>query len=164
MAVLAIIGILSAIAAPGWLTFANRQRANRATDQVLQSIRSAQADAKRTRRTRTLKFVEDGENTYFISNNGISSKIGEGDLDGMVVLQALEAVSSTDSSLTGTKLGDKPIEFASTGGIDNVDLPVHITVAIPNDDGVKRCIIVRSLLGATQTGKDSECAFITPQG
>ena len=83
------------------------------------------------------------------------SLIGEGDLDGIVVLQALESVAGG----TGTDLGGKPLKFTSTGGIEDVDLPVHITVAIPNKDGVKRCVIVRSLLGATQEGKDEECAF-----
>ncbi|MEM9214544.1 MAG: type II secretion system protein [Cyanobacteria bacterium P01_F01_bin.150] len=156
--VVAILGILAAIAAPSWLAFANRQRANRATDQVLQSIRSAQADAKRTRRTRTLKFeFDENTNTSYINSNGISSKIGEGDLDGMVALEVLESTTDDDNNPQWTKL-ENSISFTSTGGIADVNLPIYINVRIPDKDGVKKCVIIRSLLGATRTGSNEECA------
>lgn len=163
IAVVAIIGILAAIAAPGWLTFANRQRANRATDQVLQSIRSAQADAKRTRRTRTLEFdIDATTNTPLINANGVTTKIGEGDLDGIVDLKVFENVTyDADGNATGGDdiTGTKPITFTSTGGLEDLNLPVQVTISIPKDDGVKKCVAVRSLLGATQLGRDAECQF-----
>jgi prepilin-type N-terminal cleavage/methylation domain-containing protein len=42
-----IVGILSAIAAPSWLAFINRQRVRTVNDRVLQSLRRAQSEAKR---------------------------------------------------------------------------------------------------------------------
>ena len=150
IAVVAIIGILSAIAAPGWVTFANRQRANRATDQVLQSIRSAQADAKRTRRTRTIEFDKNADVPQLITN-GAAIPLGEGDLKpGMVDL----SVKEDDGADLDT------MSFTSTGGLESVNLPVTITVAIPadSDSPVKKCVIVRSLLGATQTASGDDCA------
>lgn len=149
IAVVAILGILSAIAAPGWLTFVNRQRANRATDQVLQSIRTTQTNAKRTRRTRTLEFDKDAEVPQIIAD-GIATRLGEGDLKpGMV---SLDVKDGNDTELT-------EINFESTGGLSSVNLPVTITVEVPADsnNAVKKCVIVRSLLGATQKGSEEEC-------
>ncbi|MGK7890372.1 MAG: prepilin-type N-terminal cleavage/methylation domain-containing protein [Leptolyngbyaceae cyanobacterium] len=161
MVVIAIIGILSAIAAPGWVSFANRQRANRATDQILQAIRSAQADARRTRRSREVTFemvpTAADPDTLIPAVNGI--RLGEGDLkavalevldeDGTVILN-----TENDTDITNVQ----SVTFESTGGLDdNLDLPVYITVGVPDLDGAKKCVIIRSLLGATQTARDGEC-------
>src|SRR4028119_2275823 len=51
-----IIGILSAIAAPGWLAFINRQRVRTVNDRVFQSLRLAQSEAKLTKRDITITF------------------------------------------------------------------------------------------------------------
>ncbi len=42
-----MIGILSAIAAPGWQAFTTGQRLKTVNNQVFQAIKSAQAEAKR---------------------------------------------------------------------------------------------------------------------
>jgi prepilin-type N-terminal cleavage/methylation domain-containing protein len=46
LAVLVMIGILSAIAAPSWLGFVERQRINKASDVLLTALRDAQQEAK----------------------------------------------------------------------------------------------------------------------
>jgi prepilin-type N-terminal cleavage/methylation domain len=46
MVVVVIIGILSAIAAPGWNAFINNQRTRTVNDAVFRALRSAQSDAK----------------------------------------------------------------------------------------------------------------------
>lgn len=147
--VVAILGILSAIAAPSWVAFANRQRANRATDQVLQAIRTTQSDAKRTRRTRTVEFNPNAD-VPEISASGVTSALGEGDLKPGTV--ALLVKDGGDNDLT-------EMSFESSGGLGAVNLPVTITVAVPAnvDNPAKRCVIVRSLLGATQKGTGAEC-------
>lgn len=147
--VVAILGILSAIAAPSWLSFANRQRANRATDQVLQSIRTAQAEAKRTRRTRSIAFDKDAAVPQIIAN-GSATPLGEGDLKENMVSLSVKSGSGADVDA---------ISFMSTGGLEAVDLPVTITVSVPanSDAATKKCVIVRSLLGATQTANGDEC-------
>src|SRR6056297_242976 len=45
-----IVGVLGAIAAPGWLGFVNRQRLNKANDAVLSALQQAQREAIRTKR------------------------------------------------------------------------------------------------------------------
>src|SRR6476620_5645927 len=51
-----VLGILSSIAAPSWLAFINRQRVRTVNDRVLQSLRTAQSEAKRTKRDVTIEF------------------------------------------------------------------------------------------------------------
>ena len=51
-----VLGILSSIAAPSWLAFINRQRVRTVNDRVLQSLRSAQSEAKRTKRDIRIQF------------------------------------------------------------------------------------------------------------
>jgi prepilin-type N-terminal cleavage/methylation domain-containing protein len=56
IAVVIIIGVLSAIAAPGWLTFVNRQRVSKVNDVVLSSLQEAQREAKRTKYSYSVSF------------------------------------------------------------------------------------------------------------
>lgn len=51
LVVIAMVGILSAIAAPSWLTFVARQRLNKANDSVLAALQEAQGQAKKTKRS-----------------------------------------------------------------------------------------------------------------
>jgi type II secretory pathway pseudopilin PulG len=51
-----ILGIFASIAAPSWLAFINRQRVRTVNDRVLQTLRSAQSEAKRSKRDITVTF------------------------------------------------------------------------------------------------------------
>jgi type II secretory pathway pseudopilin PulG len=51
-----ILGVLSSIAAPSWLAFINRQRVRTVNDRVFQSLRSAQSEAKRSKRDVKVTF------------------------------------------------------------------------------------------------------------
>lgn len=62
LVVVIIVGILSAIAAPSWLAFTNRQRVNKASDVVLEAIKEAQREAKKTKRSYSVTFTTDATN------------------------------------------------------------------------------------------------------
>lgn len=47
LTVFAIVGIIAAIAVPGWASFRNTRRLNTAQDQIYQALRQAQFEAKR---------------------------------------------------------------------------------------------------------------------
>jgi prepilin-type N-terminal cleavage/methylation domain-containing protein len=51
-----MVGILAAIAAPGWLGFVNRQRVNQANDAVLSALQQAQRQAVRTKVEHSVTF------------------------------------------------------------------------------------------------------------
>ena len=51
-----ILGVFASIAAPSWLGFINRQRVRTVNGRVLQSLRTAQSEAKRSKRDITVTF------------------------------------------------------------------------------------------------------------
>ncbi|MEQ9238783.1 pilus assembly FimT family protein [Coleofasciculus sp. E2-BRE-01] len=53
-----MIAILSAIAAPGWLAFVNRQRVAKVSDAVFSAMQEAQREAKRTKLSYSVSFRE----------------------------------------------------------------------------------------------------------
>jgi len=56
LVIVLLLGTLSAIAAPGWVAFINRQRVRTVNDRVLQTLRSAQSEAKRSKRAIIITF------------------------------------------------------------------------------------------------------------
>ncbi|MBE9201548.1 MULTISPECIES: type II secretion system protein [unclassified Nodularia (in: cyanobacteria)] len=60
LAVLIMMGILAAIAAPGWLGFVNRQRVNKANEAVLSVLQQAQRDAKKQKLNYSVSFRTNG--------------------------------------------------------------------------------------------------------
>jgi prepilin-type N-terminal cleavage/methylation domain-containing protein len=159
LAVVIIIGILAATAAPGWLTFTNRQRANRAQDQILQALNDTQAQARRTRQDRTLTFIPNADDDAALPQvdaNGLPVSLGERDLKpNMLSLNIIE----DDTRFEGETF---QIRFDANGGLDvdeqNLNLPLTISVASPADSTtIQRCVIVETILGATRVGRDDEC-------
>ena len=56
LVIVIIVGVLSAIAAPGWLAFINNRRVSTMRGQVTDILRKAQAEAKTTRTMRAVIF------------------------------------------------------------------------------------------------------------
>src|SRR4028118_517101 len=56
LVIVIMLGILTAIAAPNWVAFINRQRVRTVNDRVLQTLRSAQSEAKRSKRDIIITF------------------------------------------------------------------------------------------------------------
>ncbi len=56
IAVVLMIGILAAIAAPSWLAFVNRQQLNKANDAVLATLQEAQREAKKKKLSYSVSF------------------------------------------------------------------------------------------------------------
>ncbi|MDF5709008.1 MAG: type II secretion system protein [Nostoc sp. S4] len=54
--VVLMIGILGAIAAPGWVTFVNRQQLNKVNDAVLVALQDAQREAKKKKLNYSVSF------------------------------------------------------------------------------------------------------------
>ncbi len=56
LAILVMLGVLAAIAAPNWISFVNRQRASKTSDAVLSAIQEAQREAKRHKLSYSVSF------------------------------------------------------------------------------------------------------------
>ncbi len=68
LVVIVMVGILAAIAAPGWVGFTNRQRVNKANDVVLAALQDAQREAKKKKISYSVSF----KNVNFINVGNIS--------------------------------------------------------------------------------------------
>ncbi|MGB3190316.1 MAG: prepilin-type N-terminal cleavage/methylation domain-containing protein, partial [Limnoraphis sp.] len=63
MLTVAIMGIFAAIAAPSWDTFVSRQRIRAVNGQVLQTLQTAQAEAKLKKQNYVVEFQEAADPT-----------------------------------------------------------------------------------------------------
>lgn len=163
LVVVIIIGILMAIAAPGWLAFMNRQRAITAKDQVLQSVRATQAEAKRQRRRRPIEFLESAEAASGIPEleiNGIPQVLGEGEIvPGNIELSAQDFQGNDVDVLVFREDGTLSVEandYADFGATPP-ELPVSIAVEAPPDSGNQRCVIIDTILGSIRSESNDTC-------
>ncbi len=75
--VLLMLGILAAIAAPGWVAFVNRQRVNKVNDAVFAALQEAQREAKKKKLSYSVSFkVEDNLPKFLIHQGSVPPSSG----------------------------------------------------------------------------------------
>ncbi len=175
-----IVGILSAIAAPSWLGFVAKQRLNKANDSVLAALQEAQREAKKTKLSYSVSFRTDANIPQISVNAGTTpsnwrslgadiqvkpEKLLFGtNLDGINKVKSTTTYgtnfsTSNPQTITFNYLGT--MERKTDGSSSDTDLKV--VLAIPNartptqPSDVKRCVIVRTLIGGIQTAKNNDC-------
>ncbi len=174
LVVIIVIGILFAIAAPGWESFLSRQRVNTAREQVLQTIRQAQSTARSTRTPRVVYFDSTTGYPRVASapfQRGASLNLTAGNFTNWKSL----AAENTQSGMirvnvyTGAPLaasGNNQIVFDGNGAVAQAPtiagtqtLPFVVTVARGGTtaSGTNRCVLVTTLLGATQLAEGATC-------
>jgi len=183
LAVVIILGILAAIAAPSFVTTTRKNKLNTAQANVFRSIKAAQSVAKLCRREVFLAFrqtsngVEIGqyfnpETPSFIGNQSGGRQCttnigfapiseaggGPGRLIEMRALTPGYSGGSNPPNCTELPLtpADKCIRFDSKGqyaGQSNIRVALRI-------GGLRRCVKFNTLLGSidTETEKDSTCS------
>lgn len=169
LVVMVMIGILSAIAGPGWLTFVSNQRLKVASNRALLAAREAQFKAKQQHRTWQVSFREsDGETQYWVHPEGTTSNpVWQGLLDGNSTEIVVDPATSTLSA--GCGIADYCIQFEDRGILDSEWLDQQATVSdnvvgritfqrsdSANDDQ-RRCLAVTSLLGSIQLNRNDDC-------
>ena len=156
--VVLIIGILSAIAAPSWNAFVTRQRTRTVNSQVLQALQKARSQAKLKKEDVTVEF-DTVADPPTITYGGIEQKLNaNGEIkSGMLKLIAQECQTTNADGTCATYQDDTDITFNYLGAVENTQaLPFAIRVSTP-DDGLKRCVIVQTLLGGMRTAEDTDC-------
>ncbi|MBD2254128.1 pilus assembly FimT family protein [Nostoc parmelioides] len=186
LAVVMMIGILAVMALPSWTAFVNRQRVNKANDAVLAGLQEAQRQAKRQKMSYSVSFkVEsqipkivvhpDSEAASSISDNPRKrwQNLGE-DLDILSVGQIRLLTNLTSKNKVSTTVNasstylntPQTITFDYMGSLTNLEFnsaPANGSTATPEikvvvaNNNIRRCVIVKTLLGATLTDKDSKC-------
>lgn len=182
MVVIAIIGILAAIATPSFLTLLSRQRLNSAQAEAITVLREAQANAKREKRIWQACFRDDGDKVSWsvqpaINENDNCLNPGQNTnipavWNNMVGEDSnIVAIDRTNTNMKNSGANTYSVKFQYKGLLvenppqlqDNGN-PVKITFGLRNTqgqqavrDGTKRCVYVQTLLGAMSAASDSEC-------
>lgn len=165
MAVLIMVGILAAIAIPSYLGLLNRQRLNTAQRQVYEIMRSAQANTKRERVGWAACFYNDKTRVLW-SINRLPENSGAWDCTKSTNWEPLIGENSksitieTDkkyTTLTPDPADYYQVPFRYDGAVPAVT-NLRVTLAIRNEtNGIKRCVIVSTLLGALRNAQDKKC-------
>ena len=184
MVVVVIIGILSAIAVPGWNAFINNQRTRTVNDGVFRALRSAQSDAKLKKAKRIVEFCykkngktnpntdkpyndpprfiiypDQEDNDDDIPNDDLrwQSLGANGEIKAGMVELATGKCANDDCS-NGFITNTNTIIFNNQGVIEEEEsLPFAVTTAIAEGKGAKRCIIVQTILGSMRTAEGEQC-------
>jgi len=179
MVVILMAGVLAAIAAPSWQAFTTGQRIKSVNNQVSQVIKTAQAEAKRSKEGRRIKFINDAgtpkvevynvKNTFGDENEtddtliekkslNVEGEVKPGTLT--IYTQASEKNANSisfnylgaipDEETEKVKTPEKPEDAKNTDGFT-------IVTYLSNNKDTRQCVIVQSLLGAMRTAEKTDC-------
>ncbi|MGV0025148.1 pilus assembly FimT family protein [Phormidesmis priestleyi] len=155
LVVVLMIAVMFAIASPSWIAFINNQRVSTARGQVFEVLRSAQAEAKRTKLSREVCFDNNGNDPraatvqYPITpcaptlNNWRSI----GNLKAGTI--RLQTAPATGRVIFDTEGNIPPAFFTAAG--------YTITITPKSAPSPRRCVIIRTLLGAMTEGSGNDC-------
>lgn len=189
LVIVIIIGILSAIAAPGWLSFINNRRISSMRGQVSNILRKAQTDAKTTRTMQAvlLDTSATGRKSPKVAivrclTTAATVITSEGcDLTGVIpdwqtlgngdVKPGVVQYTSTTIAQTNAGSADRIQLVFDANGLVKTSLsgamPFTISFGLtkpgstPTLSGQPRCVVVQTLLGGISEGNsDVECGSL----
>jgi prepilin-type N-terminal cleavage/methylation domain-containing protein len=156
-----VLGILSAIAAPSWLAFINRQRVRTVNDRVLQTLRSAQSEAKRSKRDITIEFDTTVDPPKVKFNPPLGTGGSEQKLDGGGEIKP-GTIELTVNKPAGATSPPNSLVFDYQGNLTTGTTPFYVTVSTVKG-AAKQCVIVETLLGSMRTA-EGEYNSVTKEG
>ncbi|MBD2490259.1 Tfp pilus assembly protein FimT/FimU [Aulosira sp. FACHB-615] len=181
-----MIGILAAIALPSWFSFVNRQQVNKANDAVLAAIQEAQQQAKQKKLSYSVSFQKNSttkviEVAIYRTKKDDGTDFKSSEIAWKPLLAELNVASNKfllGSNLTSENTAGSSVSYSLTAPtkitfdyMGTLTLPTNfgtpptgsteppglkIVVAASNNT-IKRCVIVKSILGSTLKVRDSEC-------
>ena len=170
LVVMIMVGILSAIAAPSWLSFVNNQRINASQTKIFQAIKVAQSDAKirkvntDTSRTKITFTLPASGDTKFKIDNVRANGGQEQSLDGGVQIESItegegtaiivRASPTTTTTYNRLKFDAKGFLYSSSA--DPLAYPICINLKVAGSSKT-RWIAIRTILGAVATGTEGAC-------
>jgi prepilin-type N-terminal cleavage/methylation domain-containing protein len=167
LVVMAMIGILAAIAAPSWLGFVNNQRLNSAQSRAFSTLRLAQSNAKRTQTMWQATFRNTPTIAQYAIHTAPPSAMTKEYWDslpwenfdaGVRIVESTE----TQPKTTFTKLTAVPdpdiyrVQFKSQGNPNGLGEMGRITFVTRSGDR-KKCVIISTLLGSMRQAESTDC-------
>lgn len=158
LVIVVVIGIMSAIAAPSWLSLLNRLRLNAAQAEALSVIREAQASAKREKRNWEASFRKNNQRVQWSVHPESESQDNWkwNDLIG----ENAERIDIDESYSTFEKRnGAYHAGFQHKGwAIPQLGRITFISRGATNSKkALRRCVFVSTYLGAMRTDSDRGC-------
>ncbi|MBD2188953.1 type II secretion system protein [Pseudanabaena mucicola] len=166
LVVMAMIGILAAIAAPSWQAFANNQRINSAQSIAFSSLRLAQSNAKRTQNIWQATFRNTPTFAQYAVHPAPPSSMNAADWnnlpwqnfdEGVRIVENTEAPPRTTlTKLTIPEPDVYRIQFKSQGNPNGLGELGRITFGTSSGNN-RKCVIVSTLLGSLRLAENSAC-------
>lgn len=181
LVIIIIIGVLFAIAAPGWEAFLSRQRITSGREQVLQVLRQAQSEARTSRTARVVVFDVNPPNGVprVTSAPFRSASTFPVPLNSVSNWKALGSGDTPSNALRMRTNINNQIVFDGNGAVAQssnlLNIPVNQFAALPNSSepgfavtvssgrvpaaqtDTRRCVIVQTLLGSTRLAEGANC-------
>ncbi|MCC5632882.1 prepilin-type N-terminal cleavage/methylation domain-containing protein [Nostoc sphaeroides CHAB 2801] len=183
--VVLLIGVLAAIAVPSWLAFVNQQPLNKVNDAVFAALQEGQREAKNKKLSYSVSFRKNAlqnEVAVYLTKKGNGSDLPFNEIStwkllgkdvevnsDKFLLGANLSAENTASTTSYTLSSATKITFDYMGTLPNASfgtvepIGLKIVSAVPSSanstspSSVKRCVIVKTLLGTMQKAKDSDC-------
>ncbi|NJK39029.1 MAG: type II secretion system protein [Oscillatoriales cyanobacterium RM1_1_9] len=154
--VVLMTGILAAIAAPSWDALTSRQRVRSVNSQVLQVMRQAQAEAKRTKANYKVEFDVTQDPPEYSVHLATATPVWQtlnvdGEVKaGMVELAITDPYPSTQNGVVFNYLGNLEDE-------EDVNFQVTVRPKDNTNNNAKRCVKAVTLLGLTEIFDRDAC-------
>ncbi|MCA6575839.1 MAG: prepilin-type N-terminal cleavage/methylation domain-containing protein [Pseudanabaena sp. M57BS1SP1A06MG] len=155
LVIVVIVGVLSAIVAPGWLGFVNNNRLSASQSRVFSTIKDAQAVAKRSGTAVNFTIGNDPTNGAYVVTSRSQAQYLE---------QGVQVLSVTKNSPPTAVTLPLTISFDSQGLPASVntttkftEFPLRITLNVANTPNRKRCTTITTILGSMKSGIDTDC-------
>ena len=139
-----LVSILAAIAAPGWLSYANRQRINRTQSDLLQALQQAQTQAQQRQATREIE-IDVTPGSPAISVAGSRTELG-GEQNDQIQLIAPSTTFTFDYK-----------GFIDVDDPDNIPFIIEVASTDNSNNAKQRCVVVTNLLGSMRVADGDGC-------
>jgi len=168
LVIVIMLGILVGIAAPSWLAFINRQRVRTVNDRVFQSLRTAQSQAKRSKRDIIITFdttvdppiatINTNPPTINASTGLPNPPLRTETFNGGGEIKP-GTIKLTVNTPAGATAPSNSIVFDYQGNASTT--PFVVTVAPANyskpDTSARQCARVETLIGGMRTAEGNDC-------
>jgi len=156
-----MLGILSAIAAPSWVAFINRQRVRTVNDRVLQTLRTAQSEAKRSKRDIIITFnptaTTDPPTAIIKTDPAQNPPLQTVTFNAGGEIKP-GTIKLTVNTLAGATAPPNSIIFDYQGNPSTTGFVVTVVPAnSPPDSSARQCVRVETLIGGMRTAEGTEC-------
>lgn len=149
LVIVVIIGVLGSIAAPGWLSYLNRQRVHSVRDELRAVLQEAQTNAQQKSTTYSVVLGS--------TVNGPTASISTAGSVGPAVILGSNTKNVQLSTFINSTASTEALEFDYRGGVSEDLIPFVIKIKANNNNNSQKCLIVNNLLGGIVNAEETTC-------